>query len=70
MADPNEFDTDSYTMVSASISYQWTVGPVAGTIFLKGNNLLDEEARRSTSFLKEIAPLPGRGIEVGLQTSF
>lgn len=35
-------------------------------IFINGSNLLDEEARPHNSPLKYIAPLPGRGFQVGL----
>ena len=37
---------------------------------MDGSNLLDEEARPHTSFLKELAPLPGRGIEFGVRAFF
>ncbi|HEX8371824.1 MAG TPA: TonB-dependent receptor [Chthoniobacterales bacterium] len=67
---PDEFPTDSYTLVSARIGYRFNTGPISSEIFVRGTNLLDEEARNSTSFLKEVAPLPGRGVELGLQMSF
>ena len=38
--------------------------------FLDGTNLLDEEARAHTSFLKDVAPLPGRGFAFGVRTFF
>lgn len=39
-------------------------------LFLRGTNLTDREARNHASFLKDIAPLPGRGITAGLRASF
>ncbi len=39
-------------------------------VFLRGTNLLDETARRHTSFLKDRAPLPGRAIAVGISLSY
>ena len=39
-------------------------------LFLDGTNLLDEEARAHTSFLKDVAPLPGRGFAFGVRTFF
>jgi len=38
--------------------------------YLKGHNLLDQRALVHTSFLKEDAPLPGRGIAIGLRGRF
>jgi iron complex outermembrane receptor protein len=38
--------------------------------FLSGTNLLDEEARQSTSPLKDIVPLPGRGVRMGVRLEF
>jgi iron complex outermembrane receptor protein len=37
---------------------------------VKGVNLTNEEAREHTSFLKDNAPLPGRGIVVGAKVTF
>jgi iron complex outermembrane recepter protein len=37
---------------------------------VRGTNLLDAEARDHLSFLKEVLPLPGRGVVVGLRTTF
>ena len=39
-------------------------------LFVDGNNLLDEEARPHTSFLKDLAPLPGRNIAAGVRLFF
>lgn len=65
-----ELPTDSYFLVNASISYDLQLGGVATTIYLKGSNLTNEEARQSTSFLKDIAPMPGRGVVLGLRAEF
>lgn len=43
---------------------------VTWDLFLRGTNLTNAEARVHTSFLKEIAPLPGRNLTVGLRSSF
>jgi iron complex outermembrane recepter protein len=37
---------------------------------VKGVNLTDEEARQSTSILKDIAPLGGRGVIAGVRAEF
>jgi iron complex outermembrane receptor protein len=52
---------------------QWSIGgdrEVRYDVFVRGTNLLNEDARRHTSFLKEIAPLPGRNYSIGFRTSF
>lgn len=65
-----ELPTDSYFLLNASVSYELWLGAVATTFYLKGVNLTDEEARQSTSFLKDIAPLAGRGVVAGLRAEF
>ena len=65
-----ELPTDGYLLLNASISYDVALGGVATTIYLKGSNLTNEEARQSTSFLKDIAPMPGRGVVLGLRSEF
>jgi iron complex outermembrane recepter protein len=67
---PGETDTDGYTLLSAYVSYRLVYGPVVYDLFARGSNLTDEEARMSTSFLKDIAPLPGRSLTLGLRASF
>lgn len=65
-----ELPTDGYFLLNAGISYDFEVGVTRTTVYLKGVNLTDEEARQSTSFLKDIAPMAGRGIVAGLRTEF
>jgi iron complex outermembrane receptor protein len=66
----NELPTDGYTMLNVGVTYRLATGPVTWDLLVKGTNLLDEEARVHTSFLKDIAPLPGRGATVALRASF
>ncbi len=66
----NELPTDGYTMVNASIDYKVELPPGSAYVFLKGTNLLNEEARNHVSFLKDIAPMASRGVTVGLRTTF
>jgi iron complex outermembrane receptor protein len=66
----NEAPTDGYSMFGADAS--WTV-PFGGRrlfAYLRGENLLDEDARRHTSPLKEFAPLPGRSLAAGVRLEF
>ena len=65
-----ELPTDGYFLVNASVSYDLQLGGVATTVYLKGSNLTNEEARQSTSFLKDIAPMAGRGVVAGIRAEF
>jgi len=66
----NELPTDGYTMVNLGFSYVFdAIGPVTPLLFLRLSNLADETARNSASFLKDIAPLPGRSISGGLRVA-
>ena len=67
---PGETDTNGYTLLGASIGYHLISGPVVYDFFVRGANLTDEDARLHTSFLKDIAPLPGRNVTFGLRASF
>jgi len=67
---PNERSTDTYTMLDADASYRWSLGERTLLLFVRATNLLDEDARRHTSPLKEIAPLPGRSFQAGLRAEF
>ena len=67
----HEAATPGYTLVDAHLAWHAdTRGGNAWEVFVDGSNLLDEEARPHTSFLKELAPLPGRGIEFGVRAFF
>jgi iron complex outermembrane recepter protein len=67
---PLETATDGYTILNGHLGYNLTWGPVRYTLFLRGINLLNEEARRHTSFLKDRAPLPGRSAMIGVNANF
>lgn len=67
----NETATPGYLLLGANISYQVQFADKYNLLlFVKGNNLLNETIRNSTSFLKDYAPEPGRGAEVGLRMIF
>lgn len=64
-----EVPLDGYTMVNFQVSRELQVpnSPFAGIeVFISGTNLLNDDARPHNSPLKYIAPLPGRGFQVGL----
>jgi iron complex outermembrane recepter protein len=53
--------TPSYTLVSLEIAHRRVAAGVEAELRLRISNLLDREARQHSSFLKDVAPLPGRG---------
>ncbi len=65
-----ETPTDSYVLLNASVSYRLPIGRTETTLYIKGVNLTNEEAREHTSFLKDIAPLGGRGVVCGMKLTF
>ena len=66
-----EDETAGYTLVDAHIAWHRdTAGGNAWELFLDGNNLTDREARPHTSFLKDLAPLPGRNVGFGVRVFF
>jgi iron complex outermembrane receptor protein len=65
-----ETATDSYMLLNANLSYKLPLGRTETTLYIKGVNLTNEEAREHTSFLKDIAPLSGRGVVCGMKLTF
>lgn len=67
----NEASTPGYTLLNLNTRYH--ILDFKGAEFLlfaKGNNLLDENIRNSTSFLRNFAPEPGRGAELGVRINY
>jgi iron complex outermembrane receptor protein len=67
---PNETETPGYTMVNASIDWHPFEANPRLALSLNANNLFDVDARRSTSLLKDYAPLAGRDIRIGLRLNY
>ncbi|WP_334013923.1 TonB-dependent receptor [Alteromonas sp. S167] len=65
-----ETETDGYTLVDATVTYDVPLGDVDLSVYLSGKNLTDQEARVHTSFLKDIAPRPGRNLAFGVRGYF
>ena len=65
-----ERPTDGYTMLNADASWSRLAGTKRWLLFLRGHNLLDEDARQHTSPLKDELPLPGRGVAAGIRLEF
>ncbi len=67
---PDETRTAGFTMVGASLAHPIKFAQLDGQFTLRVINLLDQEARNASSFIKDAMPLPGRGIEAGLRLNF
>lgn len=66
-----ETRTAGFTMVDASVSLRLFSGNgLFHDITLVGRNLADTEARLHTSFLKDLAPLPGREVRLVYRLNF
>ncbi len=65
----NERATRGYNFVNFSGEVPITTSFGLFRALLRVNNLFDVEARNHISFVKEIAPLPGRNVFVGLQAA-
>jgi iron complex outermembrane receptor protein len=66
----NEEVTLGYDLLTLGITYQMLLANSEYRIDLKANNVLDEEIRQHTSFVKEQAPQPGRNISLALGVKF
>lgn len=67
-----ETTTAGYNDLGMEVSYHFRLAPrVLGdsALYLRGRNLTDDDQRRATSFLKDVAPLPGRTLMLGLRLS-
>ncbi len=62
-----ETKTDGYVLLNAGLSFAITKH---SRLHFKANNLLNEDIRRHTSFIKERAPLPGRSFDIGVSLIF
>ncbi len=64
-----ERPTDDYTLVNLTGAWR----PLSDrnvTVFAEARNLTDAEAREHVSFLKDIAPMPGRNFRIGVAYRF
>jgi len=66
----NELPTDGYTMLNASLDYRLPFAKGDLFAFVKGTNLLNEDARNHVSVLKDIAPMGKGGVTVGVRATF
>ncbi len=67
---PEESETDGFTELQLDLSRSIAVKNGEWTFFAQARNLLDEEIRHHTSFLKDVAPEPGRSLRIGVRYEF
>ncbi|NRA28431.1 MAG: TonB-dependent receptor [Opitutales bacterium] len=67
---PFELPTEDYVEWDAQMTWYWEMDQASGSFYVKATNLLDEEIRHHTSFIKDQAPEPGRGVSVGVTWEF
>ena len=66
-----ETETPGYDLLNAELSYLLeSQGGAEFAFFVKAQNLLDEDIRNSTSFLKDQAPQIGRNFVFGLKVAY
>ncbi|MDM9651362.1 TonB-dependent receptor [Pseudomonas wenzhouensis] len=65
-----ETDTGGYNMLGAGVSYRGNLGRTDYRVYLRGDNLLDSNAREHTSFIKDEVLLPGRNLTLGMRLTF
>ncbi|PKG57756.1 TonB-dependent receptor plug domain-containing protein [Shewanella sp. GutDb-MelDb] len=66
----NETDTAGYALVDTALTYHLPTENGDMMFYVKGNNLLDQDARPHTSLLKEYSPLMGRSFMLGMNYDF
>ena len=69
---PTDFElpTDAYGDLRLHVGADYVVGNARVRLFLQGRNLTDEEQRHHASFIKDLAPAPGRTWVVGTEVAF
>lgn len=65
-----ETPTSGYTLVNAD--FRWRLARAGKELewFVNASNLGDAEARKHTSFMKDVAPSPGRNYALGVRSRF
>lgn len=56
-----------YSLMNARLAYKSNIKTLGVEYYVYGNNLLNVEARPQNSYLKYLAPLPGRNFAVGVK---
>ncbi len=64
-----ETSTGAYTFLNAQLAYEPAMWDGVRFV-IQGQNLTDSSARPHTSFIKDVAPLPGRDVRFYVQATF
>ncbi len=65
-----ETDTGGYSVINMNANYDVIEGEQSLNIIVKATNLLNEDGRLHTSFIKDRAPIMGRSFMFGFQANF
>ncbi|MDG2339319.1 MAG: TonB-dependent receptor [Gammaproteobacteria bacterium] len=65
-----EIRTEGFDDLRLHINYTMDIGRSSVELFLSGRNLTDDEQRYHTTFIKDLAPQPGRTVEAGVRVYF
>ncbi len=70
--DAGDGTTKAYTMVNLSLSRDIQIGRINGSAFVKLVNLTNELGYNASSIrtVRELSPLPGRGVRAGVELTF
>lgn len=67
---PFELESDAYDDLRAYAALDIAMGEANMRFFVQGRNLTDDDQRLHTSFIKDVAPAPGRTFEAGVRLTF
>lgn len=67
---PLELISNAYNDLRVQLSYAIGYGKSETELFLNAYNLTDDEQRLHTSFIKDLAPQPGRTVELGFRLRY
>lgn len=66
-----ETPTDGYTLLNTEVAYSFKGAQrQLITVYVQGRNLLNETVRLHTSYIKDLVPMPGRSMIVGVRGQF
>lgn len=65
-----ETSTPGHTLLNLGLSHGGRFNQLSYLLYLKGSNLTDQRAYNHASFIKDVAPLTGRNLSIGVRVSF
>jgi len=70
-AGENDSNTPCYLLLNLGAQYRLaSFGDSEMLLFAKGKNMLNENIRNSTSYMRNFAPEPGRSAEIGIRVNY